>query len=172
MTFKIPDITWDVGHSLNLYVGLQGPGWLYVLGIPPRGDLPFWIPLARVSDLGQGPNLRAVSGWAPCVPRSREHEKRPAAGRETKCRYTKKTHLYMCMYAYIWWRFFFHFCSCSVIYNTPPPESWYIAAPGTRYENMKAYSYCMYVPFVPGTWEHIHIYLLHIFRVKLKNILK
>ena len=24
----------------NLYVGLQGPGWLYVLGIPPRGDLP------------------------------------------------------------------------------------------------------------------------------------
>ena len=39
MTFKIPNITRDVGHSFNLYVDLQGPGWLYVLGIPPRADL-------------------------------------------------------------------------------------------------------------------------------------
>ena len=23
-----------------LYVGLHGPGWLYVLKMPPRGDLP------------------------------------------------------------------------------------------------------------------------------------
>ena len=27
-----------VGHSFNLYVGLQGSGWLYVPGMPPRGD--------------------------------------------------------------------------------------------------------------------------------------
>ena len=25
--------------SFNLYVGLQGPGWLYVLRMPPRGYL-------------------------------------------------------------------------------------------------------------------------------------
>ena len=31
----------------------------------------------------------------PCVRRSREHEKRPAAGREEKCRCAKKTHLYI-----------------------------------------------------------------------------
>ena len=67
MTFKIPDITWDIGHFFNLllvyqvlyhmrhrtffqpitsvpgimYVGLHEPEWLYVLGIPPRADLPF-----------------------------------------------------------------------------------------------------------------------------------
>ena len=28
-----------VGHFCNLHVGLYGPGWLYVLGIPPRGYL-------------------------------------------------------------------------------------------------------------------------------------
>ena len=26
-------------HFFNLYVGLQGPGWLYVVGMPPRGDV-------------------------------------------------------------------------------------------------------------------------------------
>ena len=39
MTFKIPNITRDVGHFFNLFVGLQRHGWLYVLGIPPRADL-------------------------------------------------------------------------------------------------------------------------------------
>ena len=28
-----------IEHSFNLYVGLQGPGWLYVLGMRPRGDV-------------------------------------------------------------------------------------------------------------------------------------
>ena len=37
--FNILDITWVVGHVFNLYVGLHGPGWLYVLGMPPRGYL-------------------------------------------------------------------------------------------------------------------------------------
>ena len=27
------------GYYFNLYVGLQGPGWLYVLGMPPRADV-------------------------------------------------------------------------------------------------------------------------------------
>ena len=28
-----------VGHSINLYVGLHGRGWLYVLRMPPRADV-------------------------------------------------------------------------------------------------------------------------------------
>ena len=96
MTFKVQDITWAVGYSFNLCVGLQGPGWLYVFGMPPRGDVRLVTPRTRATDLGQDPNLRAGSGRAPCVPRSREHEKRPSAGRE-KYRRAKKTHTYMVM---------------------------------------------------------------------------
>ena len=94
MTFKIPNIAWTIGHSFNLFLGLHAPGWLYVLGIPPRGDLPLWTPRARATDLGQGPNLRAGSGRAPCVPRSREHEKRPATGREQMPKCQKNTFIH------------------------------------------------------------------------------
>ena len=44
MTFKIPNITWDIGHYFNLYLGLKRLGWLYVLGIPPRAVLRLWTP--------------------------------------------------------------------------------------------------------------------------------
>ena len=44
MIFNISDISWAVGHYFNLYVGLHGPGWLYVLGITPRGDCHFEPP--------------------------------------------------------------------------------------------------------------------------------
>ena len=64
-------------------VGLHGPGWFYVLGMPRRADVPLSTPTARATDLGRGPNLRMGSGRAPCVPRSLEHEERPAAARET-----------------------------------------------------------------------------------------
>ena len=63
-------------------VGLHGPGWLYVLGMPPQADVPLSTPRARATDLGRGPNLRMGSVRAPCVLRSQEHEERPAAGRE------------------------------------------------------------------------------------------
>ena len=36
-----------------------------------------------------------VFGRVPCVPRSREHEKRPAAGREKNADEQKKTHVYI-----------------------------------------------------------------------------
>ena len=85
----IPNIAWDVGHSFNLYVGLQRPGWLYVLRIPPRADVRLWTPISHATDLGPGPNLRAGSGRAPCVPRSLEE--RPAAGREKIPKGHKKT---------------------------------------------------------------------------------
>ena len=85
--------TWTVGHSCNLYVGLDGPGWPYVLGITPRGDVRLWTPRVRAMDLSQGQTCAPVSGRAPCVPRSREHEKRPAAGREKNVQVPKK-HVY------------------------------------------------------------------------------
>ena len=59
----------------TLYAGLHGPGWLYVLGMPPRGYLRLWTPRARATDLGQGRHLRrgvrAGSLHAP-EPRARE----------------------------------------------------------------------------------------------------
>ena len=63
-----------VGHSFNLYVGLHAPGWLHVLGMSPRADVPLSTPRARATDLSQGPHMRMGSGQAPRVPRSREHE--------------------------------------------------------------------------------------------------
>ena len=94
-TFKIPAITWAAGHSFNLYVGLHGPGWLYVLGITPRGDLPLWTPRARVTDLGQGPNLRRgvrAGSLRATEPRTREKTR---ARKRKKCRSAKTTHLYI-----------------------------------------------------------------------------
>ena len=59
----------------NLYVGLHGPGGLYVLRIPPRGYLRLSTPRARATDPGQGSHLhhgvRAGSLRAP-EPRTRE----------------------------------------------------------------------------------------------------
>ena len=96
MAFKIPNVKWAVGHSFNLYVGLQRPGWFYLLGNPPRADVRLWTPRARATDVGQGLNLRTGSGWTPCVPRSREHEERPAAGRAKMPTGQKNT--CVCMY--------------------------------------------------------------------------
>ena len=80
-----------------MYVGSRTPGWLYALGIPPRTDFPLRTPRARATDLGPGPNLRAGSGRAPCVPRSREHEEGAAAGREKNAEGPKK-HIYIYIY--------------------------------------------------------------------------
>ena len=68
------------------HVGLHAPGWLYVLG-----NVSQWL-LASFRDFeppehGPRASSRAhtwvgVYGRVPCVSRIREHEKRPAAGRE------------------------------------------------------------------------------------------
>ena len=92
MTFKISDSTWAVGHPFNLYVGLQGPGWLNVLVMPPRGELLFWTPRARATGVGQGPHLRRG------VPAGSLRAMEPIARETTrgrkrkKCRCAKKTH--------------------------------------------------------------------------------
>ena len=83
------------------------PGWLYVLGMPLPADVPLSRASARATDLGRGPNLRIGSGRAPCVPRSREHEERPAARRENMPMCEKKTHLYTSLYK----RFPFGLCA-------------------------------------------------------------
>ena len=71
--------------NLLIMYYVRGFAWAsmsYVLGRPPRADVPLSTSRARATDLGRGANLRIGSGRAPCVPRSREHEERSAAGRE------------------------------------------------------------------------------------------
>ena len=48
----------------------------------PEGTAHFEPPEHVLRTSARAQNLRAGSGRAPCVPRSREHQKRPAAGRE------------------------------------------------------------------------------------------
>ena len=81
-------------------VGLHGPGWLYVLGMPPRADVPLSTPGARVTDLGRGSNLRIGPGRAPCVPRAESTRKDPRP-EEKKMPKGEKTHLSIYMYEYI-----------------------------------------------------------------------
>ena len=84
----MPDITWDVEHLFNLLIiyhvrgGLHGLGWLCVLRMRPWADVPLSTPRACATGFRRAPNLRMASGRDPCVPRSREHEERPAAERE------------------------------------------------------------------------------------------
>ena len=66
-----------------LYVGLIGPGWLYVLGMPPRGHLRLWPPEHVPRTSARAHTCALVFGRASCVPRSREHGGKPVAGRET-----------------------------------------------------------------------------------------
>ena len=91
-------------NLLTMYyvrVSLHGPGWLYVLGMPPRADVPLSTPRARATDLGRGPNLCMGSGRALCVPRSREHEERPVVGREKMPKGKKNTFIYIYTSKYI-----------------------------------------------------------------------
>ena len=83
-------------------VGLHGPGWLNVLGMPPRADVPLSTPKAHATDLGWGPYLRTGSRRAPCVPRNRDHEEKPAAARQ-KLPKGENTHLdiHVCIYIYV-----------------------------------------------------------------------
>ena len=50
-------------------------------------ELPEHVPRASV----RAHTCAVVFGWAACAPRSREHEKRPAAGTEKKPMCTKNT---------------------------------------------------------------------------------
>ena len=82
MTSKIPNITWDVEHSLNLYVGLQSPGWLYVLGIPPRADVRLWTP-SRCHGPRPGPK-RTCGIWAGSLRATEPRARGETRGRERK----------------------------------------------------------------------------------------
>ena len=65
-----------------------------MLGMPPRADMPLSTPSARATDFGRGPNLRIGSGRAPRVPRSREHEERPAPEEKQMPKDEKNTFIY------------------------------------------------------------------------------
>ena len=82
-------------------MGLHGPGWLYVLGRPPRGYLRLRTPRARATDLGQGPHLRrGVRTVSQHAPDTRAREKTRGRKR-TKYRCGQKTHLYILIYSSI-----------------------------------------------------------------------
>ena len=86
-------------------MGLHGPGWLYVLGMLSRADVPLTTPRARATDLGRGLNLRMGSGRAPCVP-TEPRARGETRGRERKkCRMVKKR-----IYIYMYTRFPFGMC--------------------------------------------------------------
>ena len=76
-----------VGYLFAPYVGLHGPGWLYVLGMPPRGYLPFFATLKPQSKCHvprPGPALAAFVRAGSCVPRCRENEERPTGAGEKR----------------------------------------------------------------------------------------
>ena len=74
---------------------MHGPGWLYALGMPPRGYLRLWTPRAHATDRGQGPDLRrGVRAGSLRVPKPRAREKIRGRKRK-KCRCPKKTHLHI-----------------------------------------------------------------------------
>ena len=71
-----------VGHFFNLYVGLNGPGWLYVLGMPTRGYLPIFATLNPQSTC-HGPqpgpkHAQWCSGGFPACPGAESTRKDPA----------------------------------------------------------------------------------------------
>ena len=73
-------------ESLKLW-GFFGPGRLggAERDRARKSQVPrLWTPRSRATDPAQGPNVRQVYTQGPCVPRSREHEKRPVARREKR----------------------------------------------------------------------------------------
>ena len=88
-----------VGHFFNLYVGLHGPGWLYVLGMPPRGYLPIFATLNPQSTCHgprPGPTLAPwCSGGLPACSgaESTRKDPRPEEKKMSMCK--RKTHLYI-----------------------------------------------------------------------------
>ena len=95
------DIAWAVGHFFNPQVKIYHR--YYVRGFAgstcsksfPEGTCHFQPPEHVPRTSARAQNLRAEFGRALCVPRSRVHEKRPAAGREIIAEVPKKTHLYI-----------------------------------------------------------------------------
>ena len=79
-------------------MGLHGPGWLYVLGMPPGDYLAIFCdfepPEHVLRTSARAHTCAVVFGRARCVPLSREHEKKPTAGRERDAD-VKKKHVYM-----------------------------------------------------------------------------
>ena len=79
------------------YVGLYGPGWVYVLGMLPHGHLRLRTPKGRATDLDQGPHLRRgvrAGSLRALEPRAR---KRPAVGRGKNAD-MHKSHIYTQQY--------------------------------------------------------------------------
>ena len=93
-------ITWTVGYYIPVTckwvcMGLDGSTCSESL---PVGTCHFEPPDHVPRTSARIRTCAVVSGRAPCVPRSREHEKRPATGREKNAEVPKKTRLYVYIY--------------------------------------------------------------------------
>ena len=75
--------------------GLHGPGWLYVLGMSPRADVPLSTPRARATDLGRGPNLRIGSGGLPVCHGTESTRKDPRPEEKEMPKGEKNTFIYI-----------------------------------------------------------------------------
>ena len=92
ISHKTSDFFFNLFIMYYVRVGLHGPGWLYVLGILPWGDVPLWTPRARATDLG--PKLEyGVRAGSRCATEPRARGKTPGQKRE-KCRRMKKADLF------------------------------------------------------------------------------
>ena len=87
------------GHFLNLYMGLHGLGWLYVLGMPSRGYLPIFTTLNPHSTC-HGPRLGPTlapwcSGGLPACPSAESTRKDPRPGEKKMPMCKKHTHTHL-----------------------------------------------------------------------------
>ena len=79
-------------------VGLHGPGWLYVLGISPRADVPLSTPRARGTDTSAGAQTCV---WGPAglpVCHGAESTRKDPRPEEKKRGRVKQTDLYIYIY--------------------------------------------------------------------------
>ena len=83
------------GHSFNLHVGFQGPGWLYMLRMPSRGDVGLWTPGGRITDLSQGLNLLRGPGGLPVCRGGESTGNHPQPAEKTRPKGQKNTLIYM-----------------------------------------------------------------------------
>ena len=92
----------DIFQPCTWYAVLHVPGSLYVLGMPPHGYLSmfrnFQPPEHVLRTSARAHTGVVVNGWIPCVPRSREHEERPATARERMPMCKKTAHLHIVTY--------------------------------------------------------------------------
>ena len=80
------------GHCFSLHVGLHGPGWLYALGIPPRGYFPDFAALNPQSTRhGARPGPKLAPWIEACSCPATESARKDTGAEEQKMPMSKKS---------------------------------------------------------------------------------